>query len=179
MDEVGRPVHPGDALYRFNAEGRAARWSPPHGQKPPARPVPPVRFDVQRNWAMVRALITDPAAEVQWIFIQRRLADLLIREAGRLGEDPALLARASFILREPSDSEPHDDHMHVRVYCDPSDRARGCVDRGPLRWWKKMWKYMGPPFERIPDRADDVAASVVKVMREELPAVLFQGPLSS
>ena len=32
--------------------------------------------------------------------------------------------------------------MHVRLYCDPGDRRLGCADRGPVRWWKKMWKYM-------------------------------------
>lgn len=179
VDGSGRPVRPGDDMFRFNPEGRAVRWSPPHGQKAPSRAVPAYRFDVPRNWALVRALMTDPGAEVQWIFMQRGLAALLIREAAAAGEDPALLARAAFILHEPTDSEPHDDHMHVRLFCDPSDRRTGCVDRGPVRWWKKLWKYMGPPYGRAPDRPDDVAADVLRVMRGELPAVLFGATLTS
>ena len=66
------------------------------------------------------------------------------------GDDPALVARASFIMQQPSDSEVHDDHMHIRLYCAPADRRLGCVDKGPVRWWKKMWKYMGAPFGRPP-----------------------------
>jgi penicillin-insensitive murein endopeptidase len=179
LDAAGRPVRPGDSMFRFNPEGRAVRWSPPHGQRAPARPVPAYRFDVARNWAMVHALITDPGAEVQWIFMQHGLAALLMREAARAGEDPAVLARAAFILHEPTDSEPHDDHMHVRLYCDPSDRAAGCVDRVPVRWWKKLWKYMAPPFGRAPDRPEDVAAAVLDVMRGELPPLFFRRALTS
>ena len=51
-------------------------------------------------------------------------------------------------MKQPSDAEVHDDHMHVRLYCAPGDRSLGCVDKGPVRWWKKMWKYMGVPFGR-------------------------------
>ena len=98
----------------------------------------------------MRALLTDPDAEVQWIFMQRSLGASLLREAAAAGDDPALLARAAYIIHEPSDSEPHDDHMHVRFYCDPGDRRFGCADRGPVRWWKKMWKYMEAPYGRAP-----------------------------
>jgi penicillin-insensitive murein endopeptidase len=179
LDRSGRPVAPGDAMLRFDVEGRAVRWSPPRGVRPPPRPVPPYRFDVRRNWAMVRALITDPGAEVQWIFIQRGLAAMLIREAAAAGEDPAVLTRAAFILHEPTDSEPHDDHMHVRLYCDSSDRGAGCVDRGPIRWWKKLWKYMAPPFARPSDRAADVGEAVLRAMRDELPPIFVGGALTS
>ena len=130
VDEGGRPVAPGDAMLRFNADGRAVRWSPARGEKPPNRSVPHYHFDTKRNWALVRALIVDPGTEVQWIFIQHNLAALLFREAVASGDDPSVLARAAYVLREPSDAEPHDDHMHVRVYCDTRDRAYGCVDKG-------------------------------------------------
>jgi penicillin-insensitive murein endopeptidase len=35
-------------------------------------------------------------------------------------------------LKQPGDSARHDDHLHVRVYCTPSDRRLGCVDLGPM-----------------------------------------------
>jgi penicillin-insensitive murein endopeptidase len=105
--------------------------------------------------------------EVQWIFAQRDLALRLIQEGTAEGEDPALLARASQLVRQPSDSEPHDDHMHVRVYCDPDDRRLGCVDHGPVRWWKKRWKYMAPPFGRSPEA--DAAAALLSLLRGRLP----------
>jgi penicillin-insensitive murein DD-endopeptidase len=180
VDREGRPVRPGEAMFRFAGDGRAVRWSPPRGSRPPPRPVPPHRFDARRNWAFVRALLTDPDVEVQWIFIHRALGALLIREAASAGEDPALLARAAFIMHQPSDAEPHDDHMHVRLYCDPGDRSVGCVDRGPVRWWKKMWKYMAPPYGRGSDlpSGEDVEA-LGAAIRGELPALFLGGALTS
>ena len=108
----------------------------------------------------MRALLSDTEVEVQWIFIHRALAATLLREATRAGDDPALVARASFIMKQPSDAEIHDDHMHVRFYCASADRRLGCVDKGPVRWWKKMWKYMGVPFGRpIADTVDGAGGS--------------------
>jgi penicillin-insensitive murein endopeptidase len=179
VDDRGRPVVPGEAMFRFTSDGRAVRWSPPRGLPAPSRAVPAYRFDAARNWALVRALIMDPGVEVQWIFIQHQLAALLLHEAASQGEDPAVLARAAFILREPSDSEPHDDHMHVRLYCDAQDRAFGCVDKGPTRWWKKLWKYMTPPFGRAPHRSDDLTDVLLKLVDGELAPLFFRGSLSS
>jgi len=180
VDRDGRSVRPGDTMLRFNAEGRAVRWSPAHGVRAPARGVPPYRFDARRNWAFVRALLTDSDAEVQWIFVERGLGALLIRHAAESGEDPALLARAAFVMHQPSDAEAHDDHMHVRLYCDPADRGFGCADRGPVRWWKKMWKYMAPPFGRDPGvPTEDGLEGLGAAIRGELPAVLVGGALTS
>ena len=169
LDAAGRPVAPGEAMIRYGATGQAVRWSPAHGFAPPAAPVPDYRFDARRNWAFVRALLTDEDAEVQWIFIQHDLAALVLRAATEAGEDPAVVARAAFILHEPTDSEPHDDHMHVRLYCDPGDRRLGCADRGPVRWWKKEWKYMAPPYGRADGRRADAARAAAAVRDGELP----------
>ena len=150
-DRGGRAARLADAMLHFGASGKATRWSPPQGVRAPARSVPDYRFDARRNWSFVRALLTDPDAEVQWIFIHRDLAGELLRQATVDGDDPALVARAAFVMHQPSDADPHDDHMHVRLYCAPTDRSLGCVDRGPARWWKKHWKYMEPPYGRTPD----------------------------
>jgi penicillin-insensitive murein endopeptidase len=147
-DRQGQPVSLSEAMLHFAPDGRALRWSPPQGVRAPDRPIPDCHFDARRNWAFVRALLSDPDVEVQWIFMQRNLAAALLAEAALQGDDPALLARAAFIIHQPTDSEPHDDHMHVRLYCAPGDRQLGCSDRGPVRWWKKMWKYMRAPFGR-------------------------------
>jgi len=180
-DTAGRPMRLNEAMLHFSSDGRALRWSPPQGVRAPARPVPPYRFDARRNWAFVRGLLTDPEAEVQWIFVQRNLGAALLREAAAEGDDPALLARAAFILHQPSDSEPHDDHMHVRLYCGLSERSFGCVDKGPVRWWKKMWKYMEAPFARAP--ADPVGgdrlAAFGRLIREEPPPAPAAGKLTS
>ncbi|MDX2021333.1 MAG: penicillin-insensitive murein endopeptidase [Deltaproteobacteria bacterium] len=142
LDGEGRPLPAGEAMLKFNSRGQAVAWSPPFGQKPPKRPIPKATFDVKRSWALVRAWLTDPAVQVQWVFIQKDLAAMVVAQAVREGEPPDLVAKALELLRQPGDSAPHDDHMHVRFYCDPGQRAAGCVDRGPQRWLKKYWKYL-------------------------------------
>ena len=181
VDRDGRPVLPGDAMFHFAPEGRAVRWSPPHGVRAPAGAVPVVRFDARRNWAFVRALLSDPESEVQWIFIHRSLAAALLHEATLEGDDPALVARASFIMKQPSDAEVHDDHMHVRLYCAPADRRLGCVDKGPVRWWKKMWKYMSVPYGRPPTDTigTDALAAFGRLFRGELPLTFVAGTPTS
>ena len=105
LDGEGRPARLTDAMVHFGPDGHAVRWSPPQGTRAPARPLPAYRFDARRNWAFVRALITDPGAEVQWIFMQRGLGASAAGEeaAATVGDDPALLARAAYIIHEPSD----------------------------------------------------------------------------
>lgn len=163
----GSPAVPGDAMIHYDRAGRPVSWSPPQGTPIPTATLPDVRFDVRRNWQVVRALLLDPGVEVQWIFMQHDLAARVIEEGRALGEDQALLARAAVLVRQPSDSEPHDDHMHVRIYCAPDDRAAGCVDKGPSRWWKKTWKYMQPPFGRRPDF--EVTSALLQILRVRLP----------
>jgi len=177
----GAPVRLTDAMLHFASDGRALRWSPPQGMRAPDRSVPDCRFDVRRNWAFVRALLSDPDVEVQWIFMQKSLAAALLAQAATEGDDPALLARAAFVIRQPTDSEPHDDHMHVRLYCAPGDRRLGCADKGPVRWWKKMWKYMGPPFGRPPvdGLGADGPEAVDRLLRSEPPIDLVTTPLTS
>lgn len=142
-DVGGRPLLGLPAMLRFAADGRAVGWSPGGTQGRIQEPLPDARFDERRTWAFVAALLSEPSVEVQWIFMHKALAELCLREAERVGADASLLARAREILRQPSDSQPHDDHMHVRVYCPSRQRMLGCVDKGPRRWWKKRWKYMG------------------------------------
>ena len=167
----GTPVVPGDVMFHFDRAGRGVGWSPPQGLKAPAEPVPDVRFDVRRNWRLVRALLSDPGVEVQWIFVARDLAARLLQEARATGEDPALIARAAVIVRQPSDSEPHDDHMHVRIFCDPDDRREGCADKGPARWWKKHWKYMTAPYGRGSGAESHSALVDLLRSRQPLPVV--------
>lgn len=179
LDAAGRPARPGDAMIHFGPQGNAARWSPAKGLAPPSAPVPAYRFDAARNWAFVRALLSDEEAEVQWIFIDRPLAAMLLKAATEVGEDPAIVARAAVIMHAPTDSEPHDDHMHVRLYCDRADRGLGCVDRGPVRWWKKQWKYMAPPFGRADGRAAETARDQRALLDGELPIAIVPGALRS
>ncbi len=93
-----------------------------------------VRFDAGRNWALVEALLADDGADVQWIFASDGVRALLLRWALDHGRDPELVARAVTALHQPSDSAPHDDHFHVRIYC-PAGSGDECVDAGPVWPW--------------------------------------------
>jgi len=97
-----------------------------------------VRLDVERNWLLVRALISSPEARVQWLFASRNVEALLIDYARARGEPLELIWRAETLLLEPGDSSPHDDHFHVRIACSPEEAAAGCEGGGP------RWEWLDP-----------------------------------
>jgi penicillin-insensitive murein endopeptidase len=141
-DGDGNPLSDLPAMIRFADDGGAAAWSSGKVGRRVREPLPAAHLDLRRTWALVASLLSDPIVEVQWIFVHKPIAELLLQEAEREKADPALVARAREILHQPTDASPHDDHMHVRVFCPVRSRAFGCVDKGPRRWWKKRWKYM-------------------------------------
>lgn len=91
-----------------------------------------VTIDIARTWLLVKELITAPEATVQWVFMYQPIADKLIEHAFAIGEPEWLIARARLVAKQPGDSAPHHDHMHVRIYCSRLDRLRGCIDIGPM-----------------------------------------------
>lgn len=141
-DDAGQALRDLPAMIHFGDDGKALRWSAGRSARVAGQPVPLARFDARRNWSVVRAMLSRPEAEVQWIFVHASLAALLLAEAAREGAAPELVARAQAVLRQPTDAQAHDDHMHVRLFCAPADRRFGCGDKGPKRWLKKHWKYM-------------------------------------
>jgi penicillin-insensitive murein endopeptidase len=94
-----------------------------------------LRFDVRRNWTLVEALLGSTKAQVQWLLIHRSLKSLLLRHARAIGANPEIVRRAERVLHHPRRVLPHDDHLHVRIYCPPDDLARGCEDTGPVWPW--------------------------------------------
>jgi penicillin-insensitive murein endopeptidase len=92
-------------------------------------------FDEARNWQLVRALLTDPEVEVQWIFCSNGVKARLLRYAALHEPDPDVLFRASWILHQPSSGNPHADHFHVRTFCGARERALGCQDTAPFWVW--------------------------------------------
>jgi len=91
------------------------------------------RFDVERNWWVVRTLVSSQEPAVQHVFVSSELRALLLQHAVKRGEDPEILYRARRVLRQPSDSSAHADHFHVRTFCSRVDRKGGCRDSGG-RW---------------------------------------------
>jgi penicillin-insensitive murein endopeptidase len=143
-DPSGTPLPPPRLRmepYGANGMGLGTETIPPEDET--ATLGPQRVFDKQRNWLLVRALVENRAAEVQWIFISTVLERKLLAYAQAANEPPAVIAHASQVMHQPLDSARHNDHIHVRIYCPPGDRALGCRDRAPARWRKKRMKYDG------------------------------------
>ena len=91
-----------------------------------------VRLDVDRTWLLVKALLSAPESDVQWLFVSRPVEGLLTEHARALGEDPDLVWYAETVMQQPSDSAVHDDHIHMRIACTADESVRGCA--GGPRW---------------------------------------------
>ncbi len=103
----------------------------PDGLAPGGR----LRFDWARNLALVEALVTDEEAPVQYVFVADWLKQGLLERARAQGLPAETIARLDAVLHQPSDSNPHHQHFHIRIYCSVQDRLHGCLERGPLRPW--------------------------------------------
>ena len=93
------------------------------------------RFDPKRNLDLVLALIEDKKSPVQVIFVADWLKELVLKEGQARGLAQERLNRIETILRQPSDSNPHHHHYHVRLYCSSQDRQFGCLERGDIHPW--------------------------------------------
>ncbi len=94
-----------------------------------------LRVDLEREWQLVKALVTMPEANVQWLFFARWLEALVIEYARARGEDEELIWYAESVLLQPGDSAAHDDHLHLRVACTPEEAVAGCLGGGPYWPW--------------------------------------------
>ncbi len=94
-----------------------------------------VRLDVEREWLLVKALLSSEHAGVQFMFLSKKLEALLIDYAIARGEPAELIYRAETVLLQPTDSTPHDDHIHLRIACAPSEAITGCSGGGPYWDW--------------------------------------------
>ena len=94
-----------------------------------------LRFDVEREWALVKALLDDPDGDVQWMFCNHAIEALLVEWARTKGEPDEVIWRAEQVLLEPHPGGAHDDHIHVRTACNANEVTAGCVPFGPERPW--------------------------------------------
>lgn len=94
-----------------------------------------LKFDVARNWALVRTAVTQKKIPVQSMLCASWLERMLIAHAKKIREKKWIIGRAKQVLRQPGRSSPHDDHFHLRVYCALHERLNGCVNRGPMHNW--------------------------------------------
>jgi penicillin-insensitive murein DD-endopeptidase len=117
----GQAVEP-DAMRAFDRNGVARDGSG-------------ITLDVARTWMLVKDLVTAYEAPVQYIFIYEPIAVKLIEHAQLIGEPEPVIAKVRRALKQPGDSAPHHDHMHVRIYCSEDDKLYGCRDMGPMDLW--------------------------------------------
>jgi penicillin-insensitive murein endopeptidase len=102
--------------------------------------IPERFFDTPRNWAFVKALLTDKHVAVERIFVGARIEYWLLRHAIKTREPEALLRRARAVMQQPPGVGKHNDHMHVRVACSADDVILGRCSppvrgRARLRAW--------------------------------------------
>ena len=125
-----------------------------------------LRFDTPREWLLIKALITDDDARVQWIFLNHALIPMVIAWARAKGEPFETVRRAEEVLLEPKPGGAHDDHTHIRVACTDEEVARGCEPSGPTRSWfttareptaapstGQLVRELGAPLSALPLRA--------------------------
>lgn len=111
-----------------------------------------LRFDVPRNWALMKELILSDN-QVQWLFVARHLEAMLVEHAMAIGEEPTLVHYASLAMQQPSDSAAHDDHVHVRLACSPAEAVAGC-EGGP------RWPYL-PPLPTLAATDEELLAAIL------------------
>lgn len=108
-------------LMRFNRKGLSR-----HGFK----------FDISRNWALIRAMLNSKKAHVQHLYIYPPLAKSMLNHADAIGEPQWICHRAKYVLRPaPQWSRLHNDHFHLRIYCSVEDLKNGCIDQGEIWPW--------------------------------------------
>lgn len=95
----------------------------------------PVRIDIARTWAFVAALVADESVQLQQIYVVEHIRSLLLAQAKTVNADAAVVQRFADITCQPR--FPHDDHMHIRVFCSADDIAAGCYDVAPIFPWQR------------------------------------------
>jgi penicillin-insensitive murein endopeptidase len=113
-----------------------------------------LRFDVEHEWRVVRALVDAPELGVQFMFVSRTIEALLVDYALARGEPLERVLRAQSVMLEPGDSMSHDDHVHLRIACTVEEMSRGCVGGGPY------WEWLPPVPQPAPLGERELLAAV-------------------
>jgi penicillin-insensitive murein endopeptidase len=101
-----------DHFVAFGADGRAKDNSG-------------LLFDDWRNWLLLEAWAQDRRAGLSHIFVATPLKNRLLAWARRRPAFQKRIDRVAVLLKQPENSQPHDDHFHVRVSC-PQNQADIC-----------------------------------------------------
>jgi len=133
-----------DHFVPFRGDGTAATW-------------PGAVFDDAKNWALVAALLDDPATHVSHIFVAAPLRARLLAYADHVGAPAALKMRAAITMVQPHGSLPHDDHFHVRISC-PAGMT-GCIENPAVSRVARRPHTAHAPAPRTPPPAAHATAA--------------------
>lgn len=161
VDAQGKSVR-GSGFYAFDARGVSQLGT----SDAPSFLDATAYFDTARNWALVRALLLDREAPVQWMFCAAGIKARLLDYAVAHEPSPEVLLRASYVLHQPSKGNPHADHFHIRIACTARERALGCFDAGPV--WPWIRNEHEKPLWSEASRLDD--ATLVQALIGDLPS---------
>ena len=117
-----------------------------------------LRLDVEREWLLVKALLEDADARIQWIFVSDVVGALLLDWAIARHDSIETIRRAREVMRQPKPGGVHDDHIHVRTACSPEEATAGCEPAGPRRPWLA---YDLPP---LAESDEDLALDLMEPM---------------
>ena len=123
LDHKGKPVDPPE-LVPLNGQGLA------RGRN--------LRFDAGRTWTVIKALLTYPTSQVQYLFLASPLRDQVLAHAVAAKEPAALIQLAATVIRQPSDGASHNDHLHLRLACSERDVTAGCRHTGVVHPWTNL-----------------------------------------
>lgn len=115
LDDQGNPAK-SDRLYHFDRRLKSTDSETP------------LAFDVAANWTFVKALLSCEGPQIQYLFIANWLKQPMLQHAVKSKEDKEIIARAAAILHQPKKALAHNDHLHLRIACSPSDQSEGCVN---------------------------------------------------
>jgi penicillin-insensitive murein endopeptidase len=125
-----------------------------------------LQLDIEREWLLVRALLSDEEARVQWIFVNDEVKARLLEWAKARGEPTDILWRAAQVMLQPNPGGPHDDHIHVRTACDADEVMHGCEPFGPER----PWLTLPTPAATVTDA--ELVAEILSPINDQRVAVI-------
>ncbi len=127
----------------------------------------PVRIDLARTWKFVEALVAQEKVYVQRLFLAEHLRTMLIEYAKKTGAPAELVTRFGDLTCQPG--FPHDDHLHIRLFCSPEDLAAGCRDMKPMYpWHRDVLKQAGlKPKYASGKRRQGIKLTTTKEAREK------------
>jgi penicillin-insensitive murein endopeptidase len=130
IDRNGDPFPPDRFMAYYEMNGRSNSAEAPE----PADRIDERYFDLQRNWALIAALVDDPHVRIQRIFVSPRVRAWLLSYAAASRMPTDLVQRVRAVLSTARDTGTHQDHLHVRIGCSAGDVAAGrCSDHTAAR----------------------------------------------